>query len=93
MQLFLQILEVALLILGSATAFTMLYIGLNVLFDKINEFINRKCKIRCLCKHEYIIDAKWLGWGFIEHVFKCRKCGKVLRIKVFENKVGDEHEV
>lgn len=93
MQLFLQILEVILMILGSSTAFIMLYIGLDVLFDKIKNFMNRQCKIRYLCKHEYIIDAKWLGCGFIEHVFKCRKCGKVLRINVFDNKVGDKHEV
>lgn len=93
MQLFLKILEVTLLMLGSATAFTMLYIGLKILFDKIKEFMNRKCKIRMLCKHEYILDFKWFGFGYVEHEFKCRKCGKVLRINVFNNKVGDEDEV
>lgn len=93
MELFLQILEVILMILGSATAMVLLVIGIDNLTYKIKKIMERQCKIRCLCKHEYIIDAKWLCWGFIEHVFKCRKCGKVLRINVFENKVGDEHEV
>ena len=93
MELFFQILEVVVMILGSTTAIFLLVIGINSLTDKIKKIMERQCKIRCLCKHEYIIDAKWLGWRFTEHVFKCRKCGKVFRINVFENKVGDEHEV
>lgn len=93
MQLFLNIIEVALMILGCSTAVVLLAIGIDELTDKIKKIMARQCKIRCLCKHEYILDFKWFGLGYVKHEFKCKKCGKVLRINVFDNKVGDKHEV
>lgn len=52
---------------------------------KITEVMKRQSKIRCLCKHEYVfVMSCWCDGVFTEYQYKCRKCGKVLEIKVME---------
>lgn len=65
------------------------------LVPKMKEFMNRQCKIRCLCRHEYVKKATWTH---IEHAFskdgvyreydlQCRKCGKKKTINIYEEEV------
>lgn len=61
-----------------------------IIIPKIKDIMNRQNKIRCLCKHEYVLKRKWIGWGndYDEYVFVCRKCGKKKSISVYENEVN-----
>lgn len=63
---------------------------------KVQELMDRQCKIRFLCKHEYV---KKTTWRVFEHKFsnnsnlveeinmQCRKCGKKKTIKFYEEEV------
>lgn len=55
-----------------------------VLIDMIKEYIIRLIKRR-LCKHEYFIDWKICDFrGHTEYYFKCRKCGKIKQLEIYQ---------
>lgn len=74
----------------STTVFIVFLITSKIIIPKIKDIMNRQSKIRCLCKHEYVLKRKWIGWGndYDEYVFVCRKCGKKKSISVYENEVN-----
>lgn len=41
-------------------------------------------KIKCLCKHEYINDFKWIHKNYEDITLKCRKCGKRKKITIWK---------
>lgn len=69
------------------TVFAVYIIISKIMIPKIKDIMSRQSKIRCLCKHEYVLKSKWIGWGrdYDEYVFICRKCGKKKSIDVYGN--------
>lgn len=51
----------------------------NVLKRKFNEWRNKKCKIKCFCKHCYSIKYLWFSDN--EACLECCKCNKTKRIR------------
>ena len=69
--------------LGVIASFIALLISYVCL--KIKQILKRQSKIRCLCKHEYDFDWSYeYDCGCEEHHYTCKKCGKVLEIKVIK---------
>lgn len=52
---------------------------------KIEQFMRKQSKIKCLCKHEYVQDILWECGEHLEYTFRCRKCGKVIEVNVYED--------
>ena len=46
------------------------------------------CKTKCLCKHEYDVEFIYRSKG--EVLLKCRKCGKMKRLKNLSREVVDK---
>lgn len=79
----LKIIMYVFMILGAVMFVLILSAVTDELADRIKRIMARQNKIRCLCKHEYLLDWKWKGFKEIEKCrYRCRKCGKKLEIKV-----------
>lgn len=63
-------------IIGVMTVLCFAYYFVSYLLLRILEILKEKRKIKCLCKHEYIIDYKWYNDIFEDLSLRCRKCGK-----------------
>ena len=86
-EVFVEILKNVLMILGGVTVAFISYYIFQELKEKIKRVMRRQSKIRCLCKHEYVFEwVFYYGRDLKELSYKCRKCGKVLRINVVEDK-------
>ena len=82
-EVFIEILKSILMIFGGFTLAMILYYLICELKQKIKKIMHRQSKIRCLCKHEYILKWRWYyGMDLDEYCYLCRKCGKRLDIKV-----------
>lgn len=57
---------------------------LNKIIDKVREILNRKSKIRCLCKHEFKTRYEFDRYDYIEFYTKCKKCGKDKYFKIYK---------
>lgn len=81
--LILKIIMYVFLTLGAISFALIISAVADELADGIRRIMARQSKIRCLCKHEYLLDWKWEGCKGIEICrYRCRKCGKNLEIKV-----------
>lgn len=76
----LELMELILLVLGGITASIILLTMFNSLITKIRNIMVRQCKIKCLCKHEWMIDFKLYTGSHVDYTFKCEKCGKILKV-------------
>ena len=83
--MFMQILEIILLIIGSATAAALLFFFLDWAIRKIDNIMKRQSKIRCLCRHEYVWDWQFEYGSCVEYHYCCRKCGKELQFRTYED--------
>lgn len=54
----------------------------------IGDWRKRGCKIKYLCKHEYDIEFVYRSYG--EVLLKCRKCGKMKKLKNLSREVVDK---
>lgn len=52
---------------------------------RISAILKEQRKIKCLCKHEYIIDYKWYNDIFEDLSLRCRKCGKKRKIRIWKS--------
>lgn len=89
-EVMIDVLSNALMLCGAVFVAFVSYALYCNLCEKIKQVMNRQSKIRCLCKHEY--ELRWdvyYGRDLDEYCYVCRKCNKVLKIKVAE-KVGCE---
>lgn len=78
-----KIIMYVLMTLGAVAFALILSAVTDVLADRIKRIMARQSKIRCLCKHEYLLDWKFEGRKGIEECeYRCRKCGKKLEIKI-----------
>ena len=90
MAIALKIFEAFVMMIGCCTLAVLMRFAIESLVDKITQIMHRQSKIRCLCKHEYELHWNfYYGRDLDEYCFVCRKCKKVLKIKVAE-KVGCE---
>lgn len=92
MDIALKIFELIVQLLGCCTLFILVYISIDLLGDKIEKFMKRQSKIRCLCQHEYEQKFAWrIGvTDYKEVTFQCRKCGKILKANIVVGEVGCE---
>lgn len=58
----------------------------------ICQILREQRKIKCLCKHEYIVRCKWKYSNHTEFDLECRKCKKVKRITIWDDSEGIEDE-
>ena len=93
MEKFIEILAWWLVSAGIAGTILICFVLIDVIRLKIKEIIKRQSKIRCLCQHRYNFYWKWFYEDYTEQRYRCEKCGKILKINVVDNKVGDKHEV
>lgn len=56
----------------------------NVVVPKVKQVMRRQSKIRCLCKHEYVVTFKTCGSGRYWYYLVCRKCGKEKEITIYD---------
>lgn len=71
-------------VIGVITTFygcVLLFIRLYVFLKKV---YMKQRKIKCLCKHEYINDFKWIHKNYEDITLKCRKCGKRKKITIWK---------
>lgn len=71
-------------VIGVITTFygcVLLFIRLYVFLKKV---YMKQRKIKCLCKHEYINDFKWIHKNYEDITLKCRKCGKKKQITIWK---------
>lgn len=54
----------------------------------ISDWRKKGCKIKCLCKHEY--DVEFTDRSYGEALLKCRKCGKMKRLKNLSRELVDK---
>lgn len=71
--------------LGLVTLFALMSLIFYVLYDLARDYLKGKLKIKWLCKHEYIETFKWRNTEHTEHTYQCRKCGKILKVDVYEH--------
>lgn len=88
MRIILELIEIIWLIVGCAVTMSMIYFAIDNITNKIKHFMKRQNKIRCLCHHEYIVDWAWGNEDYKEYRYRCRKCGRILKINV----VGGERK-
>lgn len=95
MEIALKIFEVIVMLLGCCAFMTLVYISILALVDKIEQVMKRQNKIRCLCKHEYEQMSAWYipNEDYKECKFRCRKCGKVIKLNVVVMKWGVSNEI
>lgn len=72
--------------LGYLTFFLIVY-GLifGIIVPKIKEILRRQCKIRFLCKHEYVDIFNYDLHTCVDYDLKCRKCGKRKHMTIWRN--------
>lgn len=93
MEKFIEILSWWLVSVGIAGTLIICVVLIDAIYFKIKKIIKRQSKIRCLCQHRYNFDREWFFKDYTEQCYHCEKCGKILKINVVDNKVGDKHEV
>lgn len=71
--------------LGLVTLFALMSLIFYVLYDLVRDYLKGKLKIKWLCKHEYIEAFKCWNKEHTEHTYQCRKCGKILKVDVYEH--------
>ena len=71
--------------LGLVTLFALASLIVYVLYGLARDYLKGKLKIKWLCKHEYIEIFKWWNEKHTEHTYQCRKCGKILKVDVYEH--------
>jgi hypothetical protein len=78
--------------LGFSFIFMLIYEAFSALKRKIKEIMKRQNKIKCLCQHEYEQKFAWrIGvTDYKEVEFKCRKCGKILKVNIVVGELGCE---
>ena len=54
---------------------------------KIEQFMRKQNKIKCLCKHEYIKDYTFTMGPRTDYYLVCRKCGKKAKITIYDDEV------
>lgn len=80
-----KIIDDIIFVIGIITIGLLMALLISYVCLKIKQILKRQSKIRCLCKHEYDFD-----WSYEydcrceEHRYTCKKCGKVLEIKVIK---------
>ena len=81
-----KICETILLCLGACTANVIILMVLDYLRIKLKQIMKRQSKIRCLCDHRYEFKTKWhnSSWDYYECEYRCRKCGKILKYKLYK---------
>lgn len=72
-------------IIGVMTVLCFAYYFASYLLLRILEILKGKRKIKCLCKHEYIINYKWYNDIFEDLSLRCRKCGKKRKIRIWKS--------
>lgn len=77
-------------LIGGAVVLTILAILADITKRKLKEVMNRQSKIRCLCKHKFVIDYAWESVEFIDYSTKCKKCGKEKDFRIYKKE--DHHE-
>lgn len=71
--------------LGFLTLFALTSLIVYVLYRLARDYLKGKLKIKWLCKHEYVEMFKWWNMKHTEHTYQCRKCGKIIKVDVYEN--------
>lgn len=56
----------------------------NVVITKIQQVMRRQNKIRCLCRHEYVVVSDWFLPDGCRYELVCRKCGKEKEITIYD---------
>lgn len=77
-------------VIGMITTFyacALLFMSLCVFLKKV---YMKQRKIKCLCKHEYIHDFKWIHENYEDITLKCRKCGKRKKITIWKDRDMEE---
>ena len=46
------------------------------IFPKLQKFLSRKCKVRFLCKHDYVKTFDFVCCGQMTIEIECKNCGK-----------------
>lgn len=65
------------------TVYGCLLLSMN-LYAFCKKVYMKKLKIKCICKHEYIHDFKWIHENYEDVTLKCRKCGKKKHITIWK---------
>ena len=82
----LKVAEIIFILLGLVMFCFLLSFFVDWLSEKIQNIIHHQSKIRCLCKHEYTEDLSFQIGSHIEYTLRCRKCGKVTKINIYDDK-------
>lgn len=78
---------------GIVTLAIILVYGCSVFINYIKRLIKKQTRIKFLCGHEYVLDWKWPTFtDSIVYRFRCKKCGKVQKIRVYEKEEGGINE-
>ena len=60
------------------------------LYVFLKKIYMKQRKIKCICKHEYIHDSKWVHENYEDITLKCRKCGKRKKITIWKDRDMEE---
>lgn len=71
------------------TFFGCILLSMN-LYVFLKKIYMKQRKIKCICKHEYIHDFKWVHENYEDITLKCRKCGKRKNITIWKDKDVEE---
>lgn len=94
MSIFIEILRYLVEILGTAMLTIVLVYGGSAFINYIKRLVNKQTRIKFLCGHEYVLDWKWPTFtDSIVYRFRCKKCGKVQKIRAYEKEEGGVHEI
>ena len=84
----------ALIMIGAVLFYTILSVVLIAcIYIKVESFMKKQSKIKCLCKHEYTIGFIWQGKECTDYDLICRKCKKEKKIRIFKGGLFEKMEV
>jgi hypothetical protein len=83
--MFFDLIDIFITFLGVIALLVICAYVVVMLPGKIEQFMRKQNKIKCLCKHEYVQDLFWEHGGRKEYGYHCRKCGKSIEINVYED--------
>lgn len=83
-----EVIKAILIAIGFLVVAYMFSLFLADCAKSIGDWRKKGCKIKCLCKHEY--DVEFTDRSNGEALLKCRKCGKMKRLKNLSREAIDK---